>query len=89
MFLLESRFTEPSPPAPFRYLRDGNAYSVRPEKRGQGVYWYMRKNRAGIMANLYLGPVGSLNPELLNNAVANIEDQLNPHHTPKQEATAQ
>lgn len=87
MFLLESNFLEPSPPVAFRYLRNGDAYSMRPERRGQGTYWYMRKNRAGQSANLYVGPVGSLEPALLNNAVENIESQLTTTET--QEATAQ
>jgi hypothetical protein len=76
MFLLDSMFYEPSPAKPFKYLRNGGAYSVRPERRGNGVYWYMRKHRAGQNVNLYLGPVGSLDSALLNNAVTHIEDHL-------------
>lgn len=70
MFLLDSAFYEPTPPASFRYLRNGTAYSVRPEMRGNNQYWYMHKRNK----RLYLGPIGTLNRELLNNAVEQIED---------------
>lgn len=78
MFLLDSQFREPFPAQSFRYLSNGDAYSVRPEPRGKGVYWYMRKKRGGVDVNLYLGPVGSLTRELMDNAVLNVESQLSP-----------
>lgn len=78
MFLLDSMFHEPRPAKAFRYLRNGTAYSCRPEPRGGGVYWYMRKHRAGVDANLYLGPVGSLETDLMNEAVEHIEHLLSP-----------
>lgn len=76
LHLLPSNFREPDPPVPFRYLKDGDAFSIRPEQRGGNQYWFMRKMRAGKTAVVYLGPVGSLTHELVDNAVANATTQL-------------
>ena len=70
---LPGYFAEPSPPSPFRWICNGVLYSVRPETRGQRVYWYMKKRVNGRQHNVYLGPAGKLSAELLNNAVAQIE----------------
>ncbi len=67
------RFTEPSPPRPFRCVVDGAIYSVRPERRGAGTYWYMRKTVNGRLYNVYLGPEGTLSGELLENAAVHIQ----------------
>lgn len=70
------RFTEPNPPASFKWVTEaGKLYSVRPEARGKGVYWYMRKTVNGRLFNLYVAPAGLLSAELLNNAAAHIEAQ--------------
>lgn len=76
LHLLASNFREPDPPEPFRYLKDGDAFSIRPEKRGENTYWFMRKMRAGKTAVVYLGPVGSLTHEHLDNAVHTATTQL-------------
>lgn len=75
-YLLPTDFTEPNPPQPFKYLLHGSAYPVRPEKRGNSLYWFMRKMRAGNTAVIYLGPVGSLTRELMDNAVLQINTEL-------------
>lgn len=75
-YLLPNDFREPDPPSPFKYLKDGDAFSCRPEQRGGNLYWFMRKMRAGKTAVVYLGPVGSLTRELVDNAVANATTQL-------------
>lgn len=76
MFLLPNNFKEPDPPAPFKYLRDGDAYSVRPERRGPNLYWFMRKMKEGKTAVVYLGPVGSLTQELVDNAITQVQGEL-------------
>lgn len=75
-YLLPNNFNEPDPPIPFKYLVNGSAYPLRPERRGNGRYWFMRKMRAGKTAVLYLGPVGSLTRELVDNAVLQINTEL-------------
>lgn len=76
LHLLPSNFREPDPPVPFRYLRDGDAFSIRPEKRGGNLYWFLRKMRAGKTAVVYLGPAGSLTRELVDNAVLHVSTEL-------------
>jgi len=67
-------FVEPKPPEPFKWLSpSGKTYPVRPEVRGNSIYWYMRKTVNGKTHNLYLGALDKLSSELLNNAVAQIE----------------
>lgn len=71
------RFQEPTPPRSFRWeLPDCITCSVVPEKRGNNVYWYMRKSRMGQTANVYLGPVGSLTNSLLDKVAALIDSKL-------------
>lgn len=70
-------FKEPNPPEPFRWPVMVNnrfrLYSVRPESRGNKLYWYMRKQIDGTNYTLYLGPTGKLSVELLNNAALQLE----------------
>lgn len=77
MFILPTQFYEPDPPAPFKYLANGDTYSIRPERRGANSYWFLRKMRGGKSATLYLAPAGSLSRDLLDNAVTQIDAQLN------------
>lgn len=81
-YLLPNNFNEPDPPSPFRYLRNGSSYSVRPERRGNNLYWFMRKMQAGKTAVVYLGPVGSLTRDLLDNAVTEATTQLQGETSP-------
>ena len=79
-------FTEPNPPRTFRWSLMEDTYhiftcSVVPEKRGNNIYWYMRKSRAGKTVNLYVGPVGSLSAELLDNAAKNVKHKLSTQKT--------
>ena len=79
-----SEFKEPFPPRTFRWIGDDYfACSVVPETRGNNIYWYMRKSRAGKTVNLYVGPVGSLSAELLDNAAANVKAKLSEQTTVK------
>ena len=73
MFFSKSKFSEPNPPRPFRWPVNDRWYSIRPERRGNGTYWYMRKRINGKNHNLYLGPLGKLSAELLDNAAAQLE----------------
>ena len=76
MYLLPNEFIEPDPPTPFKYLKDGDAFPVRPERRGKSLYWFMRKMREGKTAVVYLGPVGSLTRELVDNAITQVQGEL-------------
>jgi hypothetical protein len=75
-------FAEPTPPRTFRWelITDDKfktiSFSVVPEKRGNNIYWYMRKSRQGKTVNLYVGPAGSLSAELLDNAAKNVLHKL-------------
>ena len=71
-------FQEPSPPRAFYWLFGGVQYSVRPEPRGQGVYWYMRKMVDRQKHNIYVAPEGKLTAELLNNAARQIAAHASP-----------
>lgn len=77
MFLTPKDFVEPDPPVPFKFLTNGDSYSVRPEPRGQRVYWFLRKMRGGKSSTVYLAPYGYLTRELLNNAITRIDAELN------------
>lgn len=83
MFLTPKDFVEPTPPTPFKYLTNGDAYPVRPEPRGQRVYWFMRKMRNGQSATIYLAPHGLLSKELIDNAVIQIDAELNTQDSEK------
>ena len=74
-YQLSFNFSEPDPPTAFKYLHNGDSYSVRPEQRGKNLYWFLNKMTAGKRHVLYLGPVGSLSSALLNNAVEQINAQ--------------
>ena len=73
-------FKEPSPSTSFRYT-SSNLFtsSIVPEKRGNNIYWYMRKSCRGKTINLYVAPAGKLSKELLENASANTELKLSPN----------
>ncbi len=75
-YLLPTNFSEPSPPTPFRYLIHGDAFSVRPEKRGNSMFWYLRKMVKGQTATIYLSPVGELTREVVDTAVEQVINQL-------------
>lgn len=74
MFLLPSNFREPD--ESFTYLVNGTSYPIRKELRSGRAYWFLRKMRNGTKAVIYLGPVGSLSVELLDNAVADADMRL-------------
>lgn len=76
LHLLPNNFREPDPPEPFRYLVDGDAFSIRPETRSGNKYWFVSKMKAGKRAVVYLGPVGSLTRELVDNAVLQVSTEL-------------
>lgn len=64
-------------PKTFRWPeRAGFQCSVVPEKRGNNVYWFMRKTRKGQTVNLYVGKQGQLSEELLDNAVKQVKHRL-------------
>lgn len=73
MVLAQGTFHEPSPPQSFKWLKDGTLYPVRPETRGNSQYWYMQKMINGNTVRVYLGGVGQLEADLLDNAVAHLE----------------
>lgn len=75
MVLTSHNFYEPSPPTPFRWLKDGTLYPIRPETRGNNTYWYLRKMYNGKALSVYLGGEGQLEPALLDNAVVQVEHQ--------------
>lgn len=71
---LNGRFVEPSPPIPFKFEAESRErYPVRPERKGERVYWHMRRMINGRLFNVYLAPYGKLSHELLQNAAAQIE----------------
>jgi len=76
LHLLPGNFREPSPPEPFKYLAHGDSFTIRPERRAANDYWFLRKMRSGKKAVVYLGPVGSLTRELVDNAVMQINTEL-------------
>lgn len=76
LFLFPLNFREPDPPQPFKYLKDGDTFSVRPETRNGNKYWFIRKMKDGKKAVAYVGPVGSLTQESVNEAVNSITTQL-------------
>lgn len=71
-------FQEPNPPKAFYWLHNGANYAVRPEKRGQNIYWYMRKMVRGEKSNIYVAPQGKLTAVLLNNAAEQIAANASP-----------
>lgn len=73
MIMTVSNFREPHPPQSFKFLHDGELYLVRPEKRGKKLYWYMRKQVNGKTRPVYLGGMGQLNLEMLQNAAIQIQ----------------
>lgn len=72
MVLNAKEFHEPDPPTPFKFLKDGELYPVRPEQRGNGLYWYMRKMINGNNVTVYLGGIGQLETDILTNAVDHL-----------------
>lgn len=76
LFIFPQNFHEPDPPEAFRYLSNGQSFSIRPEARNGRKYWFMRKMISGKTAVVYLGPVGTLSQELVNNAVVQISAEL-------------
>ncbi len=69
-------FQEPFPPSPFKFEAESRErYSVRPEKKGERIYWHMRKQVNGILYNLYVAKVGSLSHIMLENCAKLIEYQ--------------
>ena len=79
MTQLSFKFSEPNPPTTFRWPQTLGAKfqcSVVPEKRGNNVYWFMRKTRQGKTVNLYVGRHGQLSNQLLDNAVDTIKTRL-------------
>lgn len=83
MKILPSRdgsFVEPLPPKRFHFeANNRQRFPVVPEKRGNGVYWYMRKKIGGRQHGLYLAPQGKLELEMLKNAAEQISDAA-AHH---------
>lgn len=78
MTQLSFNFPEPSPPSTFRWPLMGAKFqcSVVPEKRGNKIYWFMRKTRKGKTVNLYVAPLNQLSDQLLDNAVEQVKSRL-------------
>ena len=69
-------FIEPFPPIPFKFEAESRErYSVRPDKRGERLYWFMRKQINGRLFNQYVAKSGSLSHVLLENCAKLIEYQ--------------
>ena len=69
-------FQEPFPPSPFKYEAESRErYTVRPEKKGERIYWHMRKMINGRLFNQYVAKSGSLSHVLLENCAKLIEYQ--------------
>lgn len=71
--VLAPAFREPSPPAPFKFQASNGLWlNVRPEKRGNGWYWYVNNQIDGRRYRVYVAPAGMLSRVLLDNAAAHI-----------------
>ena len=69
-------FREPFPPTRFKYEAESRErYSVRPEKKGERIYWHMRKQINGRLFNQYVSKSGSLSHVMLANCAKLIEYQ--------------
>ena len=75
---MDFTFEEPLPPRAFKWLYGGNVYPVRPERRGENIYWYMVKMVDRVQHRIYLAPAGKLEPDILNNAALQIEAAASP-----------
>lgn len=71
--VLAPTFREPDPPAPFKFQAGNGLWlNVRPEKRGNNLYWFVNKQHNGRRHRIYVAPAGLLTRSLLENAATHI-----------------
>lgn len=71
--VLAPAFREPTPPEPFKFQASNGLWlNVRPERRGNNLYWFVNKQYGGKRHRLYIASCGLLTRSLLENAANHI-----------------
>ena len=74
---INGSFIEPFPPQNFQFEAKASRirYPILAEKRGNSIYWYLRKQINGRRISEYIAKQGGLSLALLENAVKHVEFQ--------------